>query len=235
MAASAGQNPAGVNPSDPGHVPEHPKNVNPMKGRVVAIGDTPASWGNIANIVTVVRLAPVFIVLLLTDGGRDGYLRYIAAVVFVLAITTDSVDGLLARQRNLVTDLGKLIDPIADKVLTGGALVGLSLLGSPDHPEIPWWITIVILVREIGITVYRFLALRDRVVAASWLGKLKTVVQAVAISFALFPFWQFVGHWINWVNAVLILLALALTVFSGIEYLYQAYKVGRAKRIELPE
>jgi len=224
--------PAASKPSDPGHVPEHPKNVNPMKGRVVAIGDTPASWGNIANIVTVVRilLAPVFIVLLLTDAHHDGYIRYIAAVLFVLAITTDSVDGLLARQRNLVTDLGKLIDPIADKVLTGGALVGLSILG-----EIPWWITIVILAREIGITVFRFIALRDRVIAASWLGKLKTVVQAVAISFALFPFWQLVGSWINWVNAVLIVLALVLTVFSGIEYLWQAWKVGRAKLIELPE
>jgi CDP-diacylglycerol--glycerol-3-phosphate 3-phosphatidyltransferase len=232
MAASAGKKPAGANPSDPGHVPEHPKNVNPMKGRVVAIGDTPASWGNIANIVTVIRilLAPVFIILLLTDGGRDGYVRYIAAVLFVFAITTDSVDGLLARQRNLVTDLGKIIDPIADKVLTGGALVGLSILG-----EIPWWITIVILVREIGITVYRFLALRDRVIAASWLGKLKTVIQAVAISFALFPFWQFLGQWINWINAVLIVLALVLTVVSGVEYLWQAYKAGRAKRIELPE
>jgi CDP-diacylglycerol--glycerol-3-phosphate 3-phosphatidyltransferase len=223
---------AGVNPSDPGHVPEHPKNVNPMKGRVVAIGDTPASAGNIANIVTVIRilLAPVFIVLLLEDGRHDGYLRYIAAVLFVFAITTDSVDGLLARQRNLVTNLGKIIDPIADKVLTGGALVVLSVLG-----EIPWWITIVILVREIGITVYRFIALRDRVIAASWLGKVKTVVQAVAISFALFPFWQFLGSWVNGVNAVLIVLALVLTVVSGVEYLYQAYKAGRAKRITLPE
>jgi len=213
-------------------MPEHPKNANPMKGRVVAIGDTPASWGNIANIVTVIRilLAPVFIYLLLFDNGNDTYVRYIAAFLFVFAITTDSVDGLLARQRNLVTNLGKLIDPIADKVLTGGALVGLSILG-----EIPWWITIVILVREIGITVYRFLALRDRVIAASWLGKLKTVVQAVAISFALFPFWQFLGQWVNWVNAVLIVLALVLTVFSGIEYLWQAWKAGRAKVIELPE
>jgi len=73
------------------------------------------------------------------------------------------------------------------------------------------------------------------VIAASWLGKLKTVMQAVAISFALFPFWQWVGSWINWVNAILIVLALALTVFSGVEYLWQAWKIGRAKLIELPE
>ena len=218
--------------TEPAAAPEHHDRVNPMKGRVVAIGDTPASAGNIANIVTVIRilLAPVFIYLLLLDNGHDSYIRYIAAVLFVFAITTDSVDGLLARQRNLVTDLGKLIDPIADKVLTGGALVGLSILG-----EIPWWITIVILVREIGITVFRFIALRDRVISASWLGKVKTVVQAVAISFALFPFWQLLGQWINWVNAVLIVLALVLTVVSGVEYLWQAWKAGRAKRIELPE
>jgi CDP-diacylglycerol--glycerol-3-phosphate 3-phosphatidyltransferase len=218
--------------ADPGSNPGHPGRVNPMKGRVVSKGETTASAGNIANIVTVIRilLAPVFIWLLLWDAGQDSYIRYIAAVLFVLAITTDSVDGLLARQRNLVTDLGKLIDPIADKVLTGGALVGLSILG-----EIPWWITVVILVREIGITVFRFIALRDRVIAASWLGKVKTVVQAVAISFALFPFWQFVGSWINWVNAVLIVIALVLTVVSGAEYLWQAWKAGRAKRIELPE
>ena len=223
---------ADTGPADPGSSRGRSERVNPMKGRVVSKGESTASAGNIANIVTVIRilLAPVFIWLLLSDGGHDGYVRYIAAVLFVLAITTDSVDGLLARQRNLVTDLGKLIDPIADKVLTGGALVGLSILG-----EIPWWITIVILVREIGITGFRFVALRDRVIAASWLGKLKTVVQAVAISFALFPFWQLFGHWINWVNAVLIVLALALTVFSGIEYLWQAWKAGRAKRIELPE
>ena len=139
-------NPPGTNPPR-----TNPPRTNPMRGRVLATGDTPASAGNIANIVTVIRilLAPVFIVLLLEDGGRDGYLRYIAAILFIFAIVTDSVDGLLARQRNLVTDLGKLIDPIADKVLTGGALVGLSILG-----EIPWWITTVILVREIGITVY---------------------------------------------------------------------------------
>ena len=209
-----------------------PPRVNPMRGRVVSKGDTTASAGNIANIVTVIRilLAPVFIVLLLEDAGKDGYLRYIAAILFVFAIVTDSVDGLLARQRNLVTDLGKLIDPIADKVLTGGALVGLSVLG-----EIPWWITIVILVREIGITVYRFIALRDRVIAASWLGKVKTVAQAVAISLCLFPFWQFLGHWVEWVNAIFLVIALVLTVISGVEYLFQAYRVGRAKRIELPE
>ena len=135
-------------------------------------GDTPASTGNVANIITVVRilLAPVFVWMLLVDDGADGLLRYLAAGLFILAIVTDSVDGLLARRQNLITDFGKILDPIADKVLIGGALVALSILG-----ELPWWVTIVILVREIGITVYRFIALRDRVIPASWLGKVKTV------------------------------------------------------------
>src|SRR6195952_3185590 len=160
-----------------------------MRGRVVSTGDTPASAGNIANIVTVIRilLAPLFIYLVLLDDGRDSYIRYIAAVLFVVAILTDSVDGILARGRNLVTDLGKILDPIADKVLVGGALVALSILG-----ELWWWVTIVILVREVGITVYRFIALRDRVIAASPAGKLKTLAQAIAVSLFLVPLWTLV-------------------------------------------
>ncbi len=208
--------------------PAKPPHANPMRGRVTSRGETPASAGNIANIVTFVRilLAPVFIWLLLLDDGHDGYIRYIAAALFVVAIVTDSVDGLLARGRNLVTDLGKILDPIADKVLVGGALVSLSILG-----ELPWWITIVILVRELGITAFRFALLRDRVIPASWLGKVKTVVQAVAISFCLFPLWQFLGSWVNWVNAVLIVAAVVLTIVSGLEYLWQAWKVSRTKPV----
>ena len=82
---------------------------------------------------------------------------------------------------------------------------------------------------------FRFIALRDRVIAASWLCKVQTVAQAVAISLCLFPFWQFLGQWVNWVNAIFLVIALVLTVVSGVEYLWQAYRVGRAKRIELPE
>ena len=92
--------------------------------------------------------------------------------------------------------------------------------------------------REVGITVFRFIALRDRVIAASWLGKVKTVAQAVAISFALFPFWNLIPAWspgIHVFNELLMAIALVLTVVSGVEYLWQAYKVGRAKRIALPE
>jgi CDP-diacylglycerol--glycerol-3-phosphate 3-phosphatidyltransferase len=195
--------------------------VNPMRGRVVSDGEGVASAGNVANIVTVARilLAPAFIVLLLLDGGADGVLRYVAAGLFILASATDGIDGYLARRRNLVTDAGKLLDPIADKVLIGGALVSLSILG-----EVAWWVTIVILVREVGITVLRLVALRDHVIPASLLGKIKTWVQIIAISFALVPLWTFLGDWVHTLNFVLMMLAVLITVVSGAEYLWQAWK-----------
>lgn len=195
------------------------RRANPMRGRVARNGDTPASTGNVANIITVVRilLAPLFIWLLLDDAGRLGPIRLIAAALFIVAIATDSIDGLLARRQNLVTDFGKILDPIADKVLTGGALVSLSILG-----ELWWWVTIVILVREIGITVFRFVIIRTRVVPASSGGKLKTVFQSVAISLYLVPTWLLLGDWMHWVNAVVMAVAFVLTVVTGIQYLVNA-------------
>jgi CDP-diacylglycerol---glycerol-3-phosphate 3-phosphatidyltransferase len=198
---------------------------NPMRGRVARSGDTPASTGNVANIITVVRilLAPLFIWMLLADDGEWGTLRWLAAALFILAIATDSVDGILARRQNLVTDFGKILDPIADKVLTGGALVALSILG-----ELWWWVTIVILVREFGITAFRFAVLRSRVIPASRAGKFKTVIQSIAISFALVPLWLPLGDWMHIVNAVLMAVALVLTVLTGIDYLWQAWRHNRA-------
>ncbi|NNC13356.1 CDP-diacylglycerol--glycerol-3-phosphate 3-phosphatidyltransferase [Planctomonas sp. JC2975] len=180
---------------------------------------------NLPNLITVVRilLAPVFFWLLLADAGHDGVLRWIAAALFIIAIATDGVDGAIARRRGLVTDLGKILDPIADKLLTSGALVCLSILG-----ELWWWVTIVIVVREVGITVWRMVELgRGNVVPAGRGGKLKTVVQAVAISFALAPTWTIVGDWIFWVNWVLMGAALVLTVWSGLDYLWEAYRMRR--------
>lgn len=192
---------------------------------MVRAGETPASSGNLANIITVVRilLAPLFVVLLVLDGGADGPLRIAAALLFIVAIATDGVDGMLARRRNLVTDLGILLDPIADKLLTGAALVMLAVLA-----ELPWWVVIVILVRESGITLFRFLMLRDRVIPASRGGKLKTVVQAVAISAALLPLWILFGEWVHIVNTVLMSAAVVLTVVTGIDYLVQARRQNRA-------
>jgi len=199
--------------------------TNPMRGRVARAGDSPASTGNVANIVTVVRIfmAPAFVWLLLADDQQYGPLRYLAAGLFVLAIVTDSVDGLLARRQNLVTDFGKILDPIADKVLIGGALIGLSLLG-----ELPWWVTVVILVREVGITIFRFAVLRSRVIPASRGGKIKTIVQAVAISFALVPLWEVFGDWMHIVNTILMSAAVVATVATGIDYLYRAWRENRA-------
>ncbi len=192
----------------------------------------PSNW-NLPNLITVVRivLAPLFVWMLLADDGADGTLRWAAAALFILAIATDGIDGAIARRQNLITDLGKLLDPIADKVLTGGALVALSLLA-----ELPWWVTIVILVREIGITVFRFAMLKDRVIPASRGGKLKTITQSVAISLALVPLWLVFGDWIYWLNTGVMTLALVLTVVTGFDYLFSAWRSNRsAPRSGAPE
>jgi CDP-diacylglycerol--glycerol-3-phosphate 3-phosphatidyltransferase len=183
-----------------------------------------ASNLNVPNAITVIRilLAPVFIWMLLADDGADGALRWAAAGLFILAIATDGIDGAIARKHGLVTELGKLLDPIADKILTGGALVALSILG-----ELPWWVTIVVLVREIGITVHRMIVATDHVVAAAWMGKLKTLAQAVAISIALAPLYLVFGDWIFWVNGILMTIAVLLTIASGLDYVLTAVKASR--------
>ena len=179
------------------------------------------------NAITIVRIlcAPVFCWMLLADNGHDGALRWRAAALFIVAIATDGIDGYLARKHNIVSDLGKLLDPIADKVLTGVAFVSLSILA-----ELPWWITIVVLVREIGITVHRLIVASDHVVAAAWLGKLKTMAQAVALSFALLPLASVVGDWIIWVNIVTMWAAVILTVVSGLDYVVTEVRGSRRDR-----
>ncbi|MCT9821502.1 CDP-diacylglycerol--glycerol-3-phosphate 3-phosphatidyltransferase [Microbacterium sp. W1N] len=178
------------------------------------------------NAITIVRIlcAPVFLWMLLADGGTDSALRWWAAVLFIVAIATDGIDGYLARRYEIVTDLGKLLDPIADKALTGCAFVGLSILA-----ELPWWVTIIVLVREVGITVYRFAVVSDHVLAAAWMGKLKTVAQAVALSLALLPLWTVVGDWIHVVNTVTMWIAVILTVASGLDYILSEVRASRRK------
>lgn len=160
--------------------------------------------------------------MLLAAGDQPGPLRWAAAVFFVVAIASDAWDGHIARSRGLITNLGKLLDPIADKFLTGSALVGLSILG-----ELPWWITIVVLIREIGITAHRLIEVRTVVLAAEWMGKLKTVAQSIAISFALFPFASVVGEWVVWVNIVTMSAAVVLTIASGIDYVINFARISR--------
>jgi CDP-diacylglycerol---glycerol-3-phosphate 3-phosphatidyltransferase len=168
---------------------------------------------NIANLLTVVRLllVPVFLWLLFTDGT---WWRIAALVVFAAASFTDRVDGQLARSRNLVTDFGKIADPIADKALTGSALVGLSLLG-----DLWWWVTVVILVREIGITLLRFVVIRYGVIAASRGGKLKTMLQVFAIGFYVMP-----GP-IDPLRWILMGAALIVTVVTGLDYVVKAWRL----------
>jgi len=178
------------------------------------------------NTITIVRIlcAPVFLWMLLADGGSDGPLRWWAAVLFIVAIGTDGIDGWIARRNEIVTDLGKILDPIADKVLTGCAFVGLSILG-----ELPWGITAVVLVREIGITVYRLMVVSDHVLAAAWMGKLKTLAQGVALSLALLPLYLVVGDWIIWANVVTMTIAVVLTIASGIDFIVSELRGRRAK------
>lgn len=175
---------------------------------------------NLPNTITLARiaLAPIFVWVLLLNQEVDVWQRWIVVALFVLAIATDGVDGAIARKRGQVTELGKLLDPIADKVLIGGALVTLSVLG-----QIEWWITIVIMVREFGITVYRLAVIRDRVIPASGGGKLKTVLQSVVVGLYLSPLggaFEIVAIF----QLVLLYVVLGITVTSGVQYLLAARK-----------
>jgi CDP-diacylglycerol--glycerol-3-phosphate 3-phosphatidyltransferase len=172
--------------------------------------------------LTTVRLVlvPVFLFALFADGGYETRWRIIAFVVFAVAMVTDRFDGALARSYGMITEFGKLADPIADKALLGAALFGLSLL----H-ELPWWVTVVILVREIGITVLRFVVLHRGVIPASHAGKLKTLVQAVAIGLFILPL-SGAWHTAAW---VIMAVAIVLTVVTGIDYVVQAVKETRGQ------
>ena len=188
---------------------------------------TPVRNWNAPNIITGARIiaTPFFLWMLLADHGDLGPWRWAAAAFFVLAIATDAWDGHIARSRGLITNLGKLLDPIADKFLVGTALVGLSILN-----ELPWWITIVVLVREVGITVHRLMIASDVVVAAAWMGKLKTVAQSVAITLALLPLASVMGDAAPiaiWANIITMAIAVVLTIASGIDYIVAFVRGGR--------
>jgi CDP-diacylglycerol---glycerol-3-phosphate 3-phosphatidyltransferase len=185
--------------------------------RPTTSGEQPGLY-NIANALTMVRVAlvPVFLVAFLQEGTAW---RVVALVVFAVASITDKIDGELARRHDLVTDFGKIADPIADKALIGAALVGLSAAG-----ELWWWVTVVIMTREIGITVLRFVVIRRGVIPASKGGKLKTVLQVVAIGLYIMP-----GPFdpLRWVTMAA---ALVVTVVTGVDYLVQALRPRRPER-----
>ena len=182
---------------------------------------------NIANILTVVRivLVPFFVWFLAADESTGGLFRWLAVITFAVAIYTDKLDGDLARSRGLITDFGKIADPIADKLLIGSALIMLSILG-----ELWWWVTIVILAREVGITLLRFAVIRYGVMPASRGGKLKTVVQTVAILVFLLPFASTPGAWGWWIAAAFMAAALVITVVTGLDYIRQAAQLRASAR-----
>lgn len=182
---------------------------------------------NIANILTGVRLllVPVFLATLLTHDGTSTSWRLVAFGVFALAALTDRFDGELARSRGLVTAFGTVADPIADKALTGSAFIGLSMLGL-----IPWWVTIVIMGREVGVTLLRFWVIRRGIIAASWGGKAKTFVQTLAIGLYLLPLVELFGAAgpfgvLRW---TVLAVALALTVVTGLDYVVRALRLRSA-------
>jgi CDP-diacylglycerol--glycerol-3-phosphate 3-phosphatidyltransferase len=179
---------------------------------------------NIANVLTVSRLVlvPVFLFALFAGDGTDLRWRLTAFLVFAVASFTDHVDGNLARKHGLITDFGKIADPIADKALTGAALVGLSLLG-----ELPWWVTIVIAAREIGVTLLRFWVIRHGVIPASRGGKAKTMAQILAIGLYLLPL-PVVADPLSW---FVMGLAVLLTVVTGVDYVIRALRLrARGRR-----
>jgi CDP-diacylglycerol--glycerol-3-phosphate 3-phosphatidyltransferase len=159
-----------------------------------------------------ILMAPIFVFLLLTYPEQASWQRFLALLLFVLAISTDGIDGMIARRTDKVTDLGKFLDPVADKVLIGGALLALSILG-----EIDWWVTAVILLREVAVTVYRAAVANKVSLPASLAGKLKTILQGVAIGVVLAPFEVWFPLW-SLVEQFTIYLAVAATVVSGISF-----------------
>jgi len=176
----------------------------------------------IPNLLTLIRLllVPVLAVLLLADGGADGDLRWWATAVFVGAALTDLVDGALARRSGTVTTLGKIADPIADKAITGVALIGLSIIA-----ELPWWVTIVILGREIAVTILRFVVIRHGVIPASRGGKIKTVAQIVAIALYIAPLSQM---W-DPLRIGTMAIAVVLTLVTGVDYAVRARRLARGE------
>ena len=177
---------------------------------------------NVPNALTVLRIVmvPVFLAVLFSHPDDFGW-RLAATAVFVVAILTDLADGHIARKYNLVTDFGKLWDPVADKALTGAAFIALGILG-----ELSWIIIVLILLREWGITWLRAAIAKHGIMAANKGGKLKTVTQSVALILYL-PGRENLPEWLSVVALVIMILALALTLVTGITYIFSAMKIRR--------
>ncbi|MBQ0853025.1 CDP-diacylglycerol--glycerol-3-phosphate 3-phosphatidyltransferase [Streptomyces sp. NPDC057621] len=197
----------------------------PRGGKLIDAAVNQASVWNVANLLTMLRLVlvPGFVALMLADGGYDPVWRAWAWAAFAVAMITDVFDGHLARTYNLVTDFGKIADPIADKAIMGAALICLSYLG-----DLPWWVTAVILGRELGITLLRFWVIRYGVIPASRGGKLKTLTQGIAVGMYVLALTGPLATLRFWVMAG----AVALTVVTGADYVRQAIVLRREGRAE---
>jgi CDP-diacylglycerol--glycerol-3-phosphate 3-phosphatidyltransferase len=214
----SGVTPSGAVQGGASGVPGGPR---PARGaKVVAAAVNQASVWNIANFLTMLRLllVPGFVALMLADGGYDPAMRSFAWAAFAIAMITDLFDGHLARTYDLVTDFGKIADPIADKAIMGAALICLSSLG-----DLPWWVTVVILGRELGITLLRFLVIRYGVIPASRGGKLKTLTQGVAVGMYVLALTGWLATLRFWAMAA----AVILTVLTGFDYVRQAIVLRR--------
>ena len=196
--------------------PSSSASASPASACPASASPAPPGLVNVANALTVVRLVlvPVFVYFLVAGGTRD---RALAFVAFAIASITDLLDGELARRRSLITDFGKIADPIADKALTGSALITLSALG-----ELAWWVTCVIVARELAVTGLRFWVIRHGVIAASRGGKLKTMLQIVAISLYVLP-WH-----LTLIREIVMAAALLVTVITGADYTARAMRLRRA-------
>jgi CDP-diacylglycerol--glycerol-3-phosphate 3-phosphatidyltransferase len=187
-----------------------------------------AQLWNLPNMLTLLRilLIPVFWFLLMYDNGQNATTRFAATVLFVVASITDWLDGYLARRQGLVTTFGKIADPMADKALTGVALIGLSVLG-----DLWWWVTILIILREVGVTVVRFVVLKHGVIPASRGGKAKTVFQMAGIILFLLPIGADMTLLLMLRNTVMAV-AFALTMLTGFDYMEKAYRTRRDSKAE---
>ncbi|WP_316743612.1 CDP-diacylglycerol--glycerol-3-phosphate 3-phosphatidyltransferase [Streptomyces sp. MK7] len=212
---------SGHTPGAAGREAEEPTGgKHPRGGKIAAAAVNQASVWNVANLLTMLRLllVPAFVFLMLANGGYDPAWRSFAWAAFAIAMITDLFDGHLARTYNLVTDFGKIADPIADKAIMGAALICLSGLG-----DLPWWVTAVILGRELGITLLRFLVIRYGIIPASRGGKLKTLTQGVAVGMYVLALTGWLATLRFWVMAV----AVVLTVVTGLDYVRQAIVLRR--------
>jgi CDP-diacylglycerol--glycerol-3-phosphate 3-phosphatidyltransferase len=200
---------------------------------------TPVNNWNLPNVLTTLRIVmvPFFAWALLHDGGDSIGWRLVAFAIFVAAMITDKIDGDIARKRNLITDFGKIADPIADKAITGMAFIGLSVVG-----DIWWWVTIAVLIREWSVTALRLSILKDIVVPAAQSGKIKTVLQSVALSGLCLPFphggahggafdvFGIVGVVLFYASQVLLAAAVAMTMWSGYEFFASVFQQRRAAK-----